>query len=256
MALQDLAVDNETTFISATNELVEDTSSFHNQNQPVSGLQVETYTPDETPVNFLRFDLNLSSNSLTLYFDEPVEVATFDVRELSLLDLSNTSQLFSVDTAVIPTDNSHEVVVTLHQMDMNELNIIPVCSDENSCYINITAFLAVDTANNTLNVSADLPYRVAEFTPDTVSPRLDHFELFDLDEGELTLVFTESVLWRTVMPVQLNITDWFTSIGRSATIVPSGGTVNPVDGPRVTIQLLNEDLNQIKSSTTLCTSLL
>ena len=253
-ALQTLAIDNATTFLTATDHLIQDTSVFHNQNQPISTpKQVEIYTADTTPVSFQRFDLNLSTNILTLYFDEPIERATLNISEMILFDMANTSHQFIFENAIIPNENTNEVVIQLYQTDINELNLIPICSRKRSCYINLTAEFAIDTAANVLNTTINLPANVDSFGEDTVRPQLVQFSVLDLNEGQITLVFTESVLSEKVMPQQLNLTDWYTMNGRDATVELSGGNVISDSGTEVTIQLLNDDLNDIKlERDTLC----
>ena len=221
-ALQDLAVDNSTTFLSATDELLYDTAKTPNQNVPVSGLPVSVYTPDTTPVQFLRFDLNLSSNVLTLYFDEPVEISSFNVTEFTLFDITNTSLTFSVTSAVLPTENTKQVEIRLDQEDVNVLNILPICTQRSDCYLNLTDSLTIDTVGNPLNFAVPVPALVDDFYPDRIPPQLDHFELLDLDEGLITLVFSESVIASTVMPISLNLTDWYQDNLRMYTLVLGG----------------------------------
>ena len=75
-ALQDLAFDENSTYINVTTSLVMDIRGNNNRLIP-SPLRVNNYTADSEPLEFLRFDLNLTSNTLSLYFEEPTDIGTF-----------------------------------------------------------------------------------------------------------------------------------------------------------------------------------
>ena len=52
-----------------------------------TALQVNTYTPDESRVGFLRFDLDMSLGNIKLYFSEPVKVLSFKIVVVGFVDL-------------------------------------------------------------------------------------------------------------------------------------------------------------------------
>ena len=256
-AYQDLAVDNDTTYLSMSDNVVLDISG--NQNFPILhylSLPVSNYTADIIPPVFENFDLNLTANHVVLYFDEPIDMTTFNLSAFSLFDIANTSLQFSINTSSsLPTDNREVWTIGIDQDDVNILNELPICSSSTTCYINFTENLATDTVGNQIvPMSSSLPAQIRVFYPDMVSPDLDHFDLLDLDEGLLTIVFTESVVADSVRLTSLNITNWRNEDNRQSTVVLTSGNVTSINGPSVTIQLTQDDLNAIKfERDTLCT---
>ena len=255
-SLQDLAVSNDTTFISISEGLVNDTAQpMPNVNTEVLGLRVANFIPDTTELNFLRFDLNLTTNTLILYFDEPVDISSFTLTVLTLLDIDNNNVSFSVLDAQIPSTNTKTVEIMLLQSDVNVLNILPICTSQEDCYLNLTDMVAVDTVGNPVNFTVDLPVRVDMFGVDTVPPELVQFQELDLNVGQLTITFSETVFVNTAMPMSLNLTNWYEDRRRTITLQLDGNaTVLSNNGPTLVIQLSTEDLNIIKlPSNRLCT---
>jgi len=86
--LPGLATSAGTTYISTTSDLVDDMNANNitaitcASNNSCDALQVTTYTEDVTPPELLAFNLNLTSEVLTLYFSETVNTTSLDVSQL------------------------------------------------------------------------------------------------------------------------------------------------------------------------------
>ena len=256
--IQDLAVNASTTFISVAEGFVNDTAlPLPNVNVETLGLPVNNYTSDTTDIQFLRFDLNLTSNTLILYFDEPAEISSFDETTLTLLDIRNTNFSFSFARGQLPLMNTKTVEIQLDQADVNILNILPICRSSADCYLNLTDDVAVDTSGNPVNFTTEIPVQVDVFYRDMVRPQLTQFQELDLNTGQLTILFSETVSVRSVIPSSLNLTNWYENNDlRTITLsLDNNASVISTNGPLITIQLSRENLNILKLPTNdLCKS--
>ena len=246
-ALQNLATSINDTYVHITNSLVDDISGNNNYERT---LRVSDYEPDNTELKFLRFDLNLTSNVLSLFFDEPVDISTFDVTDIVLSNPAYPSVAFNFSRATIPLTNTPDVRIDLLQTDVNRLNTLPICTSSTDCYLSFTTDLSDDTAANTILLPS-LPVRVNDFYSDTLNPYLVDFYSIDLDEGLLTLTFSETVDVDSINLQSLSLHEWYSD--PDITVPLTGGEVLTSDGPEITIQLTNTDLNSIKYNIdTLC----
>ena len=79
-----LAISNESTFLSASEESVRDMSG--NKLDPIPpemGLMVTLFTPDTTPPELEDFTLDLTQEVVCLTFDETVNASCFDPSQIS-----------------------------------------------------------------------------------------------------------------------------------------------------------------------------
>ena len=247
-AIQELAFDNTSTFISITDRLVEDISD--NQNFPVEGKAVQNYVRDTSPLEFLRFTINMTSQILMLYFEEPVDIATFDYSDIVLFNPQNTSTVFMISYSDLVEVNTADVTIQLIQDDTNILNSLPICTKASDCYLNFTLGLSNDTAGNPITVPK-LQIQVDNFYGDDISPSLVEFKEFNLEEGLVTLLFSETVDVDTIDFTKLNFTEWYND--PNVIINLTGGEIVEHDGPLITFRLTNSDLNRLKlNKATIC----
>ncbi len=168
-------------------------------------LQVSNFTGDITPPVFENFDLNLTASHVVLYFDEPIQYnINLPAFSLNLFDIVSISLQFSINTSSsLPTDNREVWTIGINQDDVNEL---PICSSNTTCYINFTENLATVTVGNLFFITC---------LRRSVYYGFSKLGSLDLDEGLLTIVFTESV----VDSIRLNITNWRNEDNRQSTVV-------------------------------------
>ena len=245
-----LAINSTTTFLSLSESTVIDMN-----NNPVvplntsAALMVTDFTNDTTPPQLRSFDIDLTTEILTLTFDETVRVETLDVRQVTIQDrvAANSDLYWSLRAGTVLSNDSRVVMISIDNNDLNEIKIRPdVGTNENNTYISITGRFIQDM-NENLNapVSSMNPVPVSFFMEDLVRPRLDAFDL-DMDgSGLLTLSFSESVNVSTFDVTQITI---LVGIGNTdvAYTFSSMSYSNSSNGPIVHIMPSLYDLNQIK----------
>ena len=91
----------------------------------VKAKQVSTYTPDTIPPHLDSFEFDLNQGTLSLYFNETVDVSTLSVQNIALSNMNIAQFLTSSNTV---SDNSSVVVITLSEDDLNSIKLVPICT--------------------------------------------------------------------------------------------------------------------------------
>ena len=245
-----LAVNETTTFLSLTENTIVDMN-----NNPVvplnmsEAMMVFEFTNDTTPPQLLSFDLDLTTEILTLTFDETVRVETLDVRQITIQDrvASSSDFYWSLRAGMVLSNDSTVVMIGLDNNDLNQIKIRPdVATFENNTYISVTGRFIQDM-NENLNqpVSSMNPIPVSFFMEDLVHPILEAFDL-DMDgSGLLTLFFSESVNVSTIDVTEITILVGIGNIDISYRFTSTSYS-NSSNGPIVQILPSLYDLNRIK----------
>ena len=142
---------------------VSDTSG--NPSSPVYGLQAATFTADLTSPLLMMFTLDLSLSELNLTFNEPVDVATFDVISVTLQSgPGNMSAMYTLTGGRVTAAGSNTTVMqlTLNENDVVALKLLPELATEyNNTYISFPSGLVTDNnANPVIAVSPEDPLQV------------------------------------------------------------------------------------------------
>ena len=120
--LQSLAVDSNSTHLSLTSAAVDDMNG--NAVVPVTETEPEAvtiYTPDTTEPQLLRFTLDLTEETLTLFFSETVNVSSIDVTGITLQSDLTGAISVALTNASVSTENGPVVILQLSQLDLNRL---------------------------------------------------------------------------------------------------------------------------------------
>ena len=217
---------------------------------------VSNYTPDTTPPILSAFDVDLTREVLTLSFSETVDVSQFNVTSITLQDTVEGNNTFShytlTNSSYLNSPSSHVIEVVLGLDDLNEIKkLTELAVDENSTFIRLTSDLLQDVfGNDIVEIDQSLAQQVSRFTPDTIDPTLDAFDL-DLDARILTLYFSE-----TVNSSSLNVSGIRLAGGDQATTQTyqlTSSFTDSSDGPVIEVQLTRDDFNDIKVLTELAT---
>ena len=209
-------------------------------------------TIDTTPPELLNFDLNLSNDTLTLYFSETVSTREFNFTGITLLGArSRFSPQRTLTGGTLLSQDSHIIMLILAFDDANFIkNESRLATSEDNTYIILDETTLIDISSNAIpTIQAMDALQVRVFTNDTQSPQLDSFN-FDLNSGELTLFFTETVDVESLDVTQINFYDE-TMLQHSLTNVSYSASPN---GPIVLVNISDADLNRIKQITTLATN--
>jgi hypothetical protein len=264
--LKVLASTKETTYLGMAETAITDMND--NDVVPIDGESAKLafkYVEDGNVPSLDSCHLNMDSAELTLLFSETVDVGKTVCQSLHLYGDEtysvDNSNVFTVGADCIVEDNSTyspSVVVVLSDDDMNVLkahtNIATAGKDASTpntfCGIAPGGITDMSLNFNTIEGIAKEDAVGASFSPDRTPPTLITFDL-NIDSGELTLTFSETVKASTVVAGEhITFTDEenVPSLG-SFTLGGGTATIPTVESPIVTIPLTLIDMNEIKRLT-------
>ena len=253
---QELATSENDTFVSIGDEAVLDLAG-----NPVESDEVANrlFTPDMAEPVLANFTLDMDSTTLTLTFNETVNVSSLRVDQIAIQHnvLSSadyhSSPLFLTavgeDRTFTDSDNGHVITLALGPLDRNEIKKrrgLAVSAD--TTYLTATGAAIADMNGNGLSPIDDgSAQRTVEFTPDTTPPVITDFSM-DMNSGRFVLTFDETVMAASLMRTFLSLQDavenssiWFELSGR--------GSHTQEDSTVFTVSVFIEDLNEIKRLT-------
>ena len=258
-AVRGLAEDANTTFITIDDTVIRDASNNPVQSiAQAAALAVTTFIPDSNSPSLEGFSFDLDQGGVTLTFNETIEPLSVQAAGVVLLRdvVSNAAQ---VPLAGNGTSDQlgFEVTIQLMESVRNQLKSLDICTLITNCVISITETAINDTFGNpVLPVAPTQSVRVREVTPDETDPSLQLFAEFDLNQGLLTLSFSETVNISSFRLEELILQDYYgdSSALESVYSLTGGNIVTRDHSDVVTIQLSDSDLNAIKADEALCTA--
>ena len=199
-----IATSDDTTFIAYNDSAVSDFSN--NSVIPVSlfnavKLESGAFIEDITRPSLEAFDLDLNRGTLTLSFDDVMDIQSLRPTQIQLLSYPNDT-LFSYTLqggyyeAVSPDLwDDYNVTFYLEFDDLNAIKILTeLATEPDNTYISITRDVMDDIyRQKSQPVLPSNALKVQTFTPDTKPPELLNYTL-DIDSGLLSLTFSEAVL--------------------------------------------------------------
>ena len=233
--------------------------------------------PDALPPFLQRFDLNMSSEVLTLYFDETVDASSFDPTQITFLSSNIEATNISANVTVFESFTV-EVNYTLtsfgellngddptlrfkiSKVDVDAIKALAsLATEPENTFVSVTSTLVADMSGNPVSsIDQQRAVQVDNFTEDAIPPVLVAFDL-DMDLEVLTLTFDETVnvsslnfsgltllSSRTAAPLQL-----YSLNGGSPSFFTYTASPNQ---PVVEIFLGYLDINKIKELVELATS--
>lgn len=283
--LTSLALSSNTTFLSITPLAISDMSG--NRVREIafsSAIQVTEYSEDETPPMLVHFDLDLNTGNLTLEFNETVNASSLVISDLLLQNTSSLPLSFlSVYNSSIILSDDTTLYVEFGIDFFNHLKRVDdLATSADNTYLSFPSVSLLDmNGNEVVFISANESRAVRNFTDDTTSPVLLDFNL-DMNEGVLTLSFSETVRVATIQTAEITLSQYtFTSVevnGSGGALSGSGsglsgsgsglsgfgstvdwytltaGHVQTGDSHIVSIKITLDDLNEIKKRRNLATS--
>ena len=248
-----LASNANTSYISVTvNTILDMNDNPVTEISSMEAQMVRTFIRDTTSPVLVYYELDLTLNELRLIFNETVNVSSLDASDVTLVNPSVNQSVTLTGGIVYPADNSTHVTLRLTRVDLNEVKKMEgLAVSTNTTFLRYSPAFIDDMAGNP--VSMELAKAADNFTEDLVSPVLEFFHL-DMNEGLLHLTFDETVRSSTLQPSGITFLSAPEPNGTVEYTLVAGYTVSP-NGPVVTIELGEEDLNNIKRFTDLATSL-
>lgn len=171
----DLGTGSHNSFLSFSERFISDTSG-----NPVVAISssmavsVVSFIPDTTPPFMANFSINITSGVLSLTFDEPVNISSFDFTGLTLLNrplLNDNGELQPVSNYTLTGGslrsqfNDPVVVFALTQRDLDAITAVDgLATSVNSTYLAATSHTVVDMAQNQLEpIPSTYAFRVGAY---------------------------------------------------------------------------------------------
>ena len=253
-----LASTGADTYISFTSGLVEDMNG-----NPVEavGMQeaeaVTLFTEDTTSPRLVTFNMDFNSGIVTIVFDETVDLSTINPSAITFHDgsgelIQSSHTLFNSTILDFGLYTSTRLQLGIN--DLNELKRLRICTAEEACYLTCTSTLVMDTAverNANEPILSTIPRLALSYVADTTNPRVAAYSEFDLNEGVITLQFSETVDHASLN--QSVIVLHGTYVNATHEFSPLQLTSLSGDGPTILLGLGPDDQNRLKLITELCT---
>jgi hypothetical protein len=195
---------------------------------------------------------------LVLTFSETVRVDSsgLDVTAITLFEEGGQKRVLTGGT--VSNINDPVVTIVLNANDANEIKsktnlAVPRSNGLQAVFIAVTDGLVKDMNNNKVElIQLSDRKAVQNFKPDITSPALTSFVL-DMNDGSLTLVFSETVNISSVYPTEIQIKS--STFSASHALVLSKGTVSSTNLTTFEVAMDIDDLNSLKKNTNLGTGL-
>ena len=257
-AIADLATNRNNTYLSLTAETLDDIYGGNVLSVVRSNAQQATdFIEDEVAPYLVTFDLDFNSETLSLYFNETVDVDTFDVTQLTLLNSAqNATRNITLSAGIINSERYVNMInITLPRTDLNAIKFFTdFAVDEHTTYLSATRATIRDSNQNEIDEVTESEARpVGTFIPDSKAPVLFFFN-FDLDTGQIEITFDETINALSFDPTGILI--------QSASFIENpisyyqltGGTVSTINSTVVAVNITTLDLNVVKQNLQIATS--
>ena len=188
----ELASSNDSTYLSFTTSAVNDMSAnVILASNPEDAPNVEVFSPDSLPSEFISFELDLNSGIVTLTFTETVDANTFDPTRLHFANENATSVYTLSGGEILNEKNQTWIQLRLSVQDLNDIKALTdLATSKANTFLRVEQRSVYDMNFNEAERSESLPAR--DFVEDKTAPELVRFDL-DLNVGTLTAFFTETV---------------------------------------------------------------
>ena len=219
-------------------------------------LSPRSFFPDTIHPYLREFDLDLDgSGKLVLTFSEPMRISSFNLSQLTLQHLPQSSYKYNFYHSLESQTNSSVISLFFDNRDLNNLKLnFRIALNSESTYITFTSSFICDMNNNAIiAVPNGNGRRVSVFTPDSTPPQLVSFS-FDLSLGNFTLTFSEIMHSTSLNPSGITLQNTSDSAGYITMYTLTGGTVSSVNSTTVSVTLIFFDLNNLKLITNLAIS--
>ena len=253
--LADLGTEQANTFLASATGMAADFNG--NPSLPILDictLQADTFIRDTTGPVLHSFAFDLNSGVMSFNFDEPVDVSTINITDLSLINHPfSPTAMYMLTGGYSLSANGLQFVLQVTRGDLNNIKAINnLAVDISTSYIFVNPGFIRDTSGNRLRSVSVV--QATEFIQDITQPYLEEFSL-DVCSEQLILTFDETVHAASLNPTGITvIQNTVSSTTRTYTL--TGGVVLSLeDGPVVILQLNRDDATVLlQDNTTLVNS--
>jgi len=206
------------------------------------------------------FSLNLDNSTITLNFTEAVNESTLDPTGLTLRseNATNATAIYTLTNGTVIQAEQTIVKVQITEYDLNNIKaLLDLATDLADTYLTIEEASVLDTSGNpVLGSTPEDATAISDLTEDGTRPELLAFDL-DLDSGNLTLTFSETVLATSLNPTAFTFQSLeslaLMAENRSLFYTLTEGNVTTLENTVLVLQIPNSDLNQLKRRSRLAT---
>ncbi len=203
-----IATGRDNTYISVSAGLATDTNDNINS-ELNSAISVSNFTADNSAPTLIAFSLNLTSQILTLLFDDVINASTFSAIGITFQSGRGIqpAQSFTLDSESHASSfNGYTIDVYLSTNGLNGLKQMRnLCTSRQNCYMTVSATMIRDPyGRSNMPISGIDALSALSFTVDRVSPELISWSL-DMNGGVMTLSFSETVDITTFQITELTL---------------------------------------------------
>ena len=224
-------------------------------NDSLAAVQASEVTQVIRGTMVVGFDLDLDSDIMTIEFDRDVNVSTFNASQVMLTNVSSMEDMERADVQLgrVEVLSPFGSVVTLFRFvlqvdDTVSIKSSTLCYEVENCFASFAAELVRDTTGNS---TVPRVLQVRNLFSDVTPPRLVAFTVFDLNQGQFTLIFSEPVNGSSTDFTDVQFSDRITNPTITITLREGFTTRNHVE---IDFLLGRDDLNAIKLLSGLCTT--
>ena len=176
---------------------VENSMSFFAEHIPDDILS------DTTRPMLVEFDLDLTNETVTLYFDETIDYTVFSSRYITIQNAkynATTSYTLDADDQEHTQEYLPTITFTLLPQDVVAIKALEtLATGQDDTYISLTSSLVTDTSGSPITpIDIENALQVQTYTNDSIPPELISFTLLDMNEGIITLSFSEPINASTI----------------------------------------------------------
>ena len=252
---------SENTFITLRSTGVRDSNGrFVFEISEANALEATDFTSDVTPPALRGFNLDLDNGTITLNFTEAVNGSTLDPTGLTLRseNSTNATAVYTLTNGTVIRIEQTILEVQITEYDLNSIKaLLDLATTLVNTYLTIEEASVLDTSGNpVLGTTPEDATAISNLRVDDTRPDLLGFDL-DLDSGNLTLTFSETVLATSINPTAFTIQrlQSLTLIAENASLfyTLTEGNVTTLENTVLVLQITNSDLNQLKRRSRLAT---
>jgi len=261
-----LATESSNTFLSFGSSAVVDMNVAPNNVVAVSdndGIRVTSYVVDSISPVLDSFALDLTAETLTLFFSETVRSSTLDVTQLRIQNNVSSADMWQTTTyrqltgEVGVSGDLFALVVDLTDADLNYIKRVrSLATNGENTFISLSSDAVEDMAgNNVVAIDSTNAQRTVGFDEDVTAPELVAFSL-NMDSGVLSLTFSETIKGVDSLVIdELQIQASETAAGGEFYVPLHDVTpASTADDVVFNVHFGVEDLNEIKRLSELATS--
>lgn len=209
-------------------------------------LPAANFTADMNNPVLETFLFDLDEGLVTLNFNEAVDASSVNVSLITFLDMANGSVIFAPEDLIVNSTNGPRLKLYLTIDDQNRIkqNTSLYTAMANT-FLNLGAGFVVDMNSNPLEAATNI--LALNFTADITNPTLTSFD-FDLDEGLLTLTFSETVNATSFSPTSITLQSVHNAtLSRDQYRLTGGSLISLTDSTMLTLMVTITDLDVIKA---------